>query len=600
MVAQARRAALSGRGKAAANASHPSAATLARQANPRLSSRELAQQVRALRSRNGRSGGPQRRPTGKVRPERDRSREGGAEDAPWKVGASATAHGGRVTGTQVGRSPDTTGNEPGTCRTVTGTEYLGAEIFQEFCHTEPSPGPTKVGVTSTSHGKTVTGSRVGRAARVTGDEPGTCKAVTGTEYLSVEDQDRFCGITPPPSPQRVGRGESAAGRPVSGIQVGRSPKVTGDEAGSGKRPTGSQYSGSAPASAPPKVGVSVTLSGGTVTGTRVGRSARVTGDEPGSCRVVTGDEYTDLTQYQGFCDATPAPEAPKVGQSETLRRKVVSGTQTGRSPRVTGDEPGTCKAVTGTPYAGLEQIQAWCSPEQAQEATTRMPPMGAPPLTGLQPGLDGGMTGAERGACSAVTGTPYAGRDQVEAACGGAAASPEEGDYPQAFEAAPWQSFSVLSPARQAQQARQEASAVTGTRYEQGQITGPFGMGTGKVTGTEQFRFDHRGLPQADLLTPEAEPASPPGDSRPRITGEGQSAGLKITGDDWERGKRVTGTEGTSAVRRNPTRPGPMSAMPAVGGKRNEELATPVSRVTGSSGSTERGALVTYSGGARG
>jgi hypothetical protein len=34
--------------------------------------------------------------------------------------------------------------------------------------------------------------------------------------------------------------------------------------------------------------------------------------------------------------------------------------------------------------------------------------------------------------------------------------------------------------------------------------------------------------------------------------------------------------------------------------KRNEEVPQPTSPVTGSVGSTERGALVTYSGGARG
>ncbi|MFP4062539.1 MAG: carboxysome shell protein, partial [Halochromatium sp.] len=88
--------------------------------------------------------------------------------------------------------------------------------------------------------------------------------------------------------------------------------------------------------------------------------------------------------------------------------------------------------------------------------------------------------------------------------------------------------------------------------------------------------------------------------ARSRITGEGQSAGKKITGDDWDRGERVTGTEGSSARRRNPTRPGVMSAMPSIETKRNEEVPQPTSRVTGSAGSTDRGALITYSGGARG
>ena len=85
-----------------------------------------------------------------------------------------------------------------------------------------------------------------------------------------------------------------------------------------------------------------------------------------------------------------------------------------------------------------------------------------------------------------------------------------------------------------------------------------------------------------------------------RITGEGQDAGLKITGDDWDRGSNVTGTEGTSATRRNPTmRMGAMSAM-AVAPKRNEEVPVPNSKVTGGSGNTEKGSLITYSGGARG
>jgi hypothetical protein len=84
-----------------------------------------------------------------------------------------------------------------------------------------------------------------------------------------------------------------------------------------------------------------------------------------------------------------------------------------------------------------------------------------------------------------------------------------------------------------------------------------------------------------------------------RITGEGQDAGLKVTGDDWDRGN-VTGTEGPFATLRNPTiRMAPAHAM-AVVQKRNEELPMPNSKVTGGSGNTEKGSLITYSGGARG
>jgi len=40
--------------------------------------------------------------------------------------------------------------------------------------------------------------------------------------------------------------------------------------------------------------------------------------------------------------------------------------------------------------------------------------------------------------------------------------------------------------------------------------------------------------------------------------------------------------------------------MPPVDRKRNDVGAVPTSRVTGAAGGTDRGALITYSGGARG
>jgi hypothetical protein len=43
-----------------------------------------------------------------------------------------------------------------------------------------------------------------------------------------------------------------------------------------------------------------------------------------------------------------------------------------------------------------------------------------------------------------------------------------------------------------------------------------------------------------------------------------------------------------------------MSAMAPKDNKRNEEIEWPMSRVTGSSGSTDKGSLITLSGGARG
>jgi hypothetical protein len=269
---------------------------------------------------------------------------------------------------------------------------------------------------------------------------------------------------------------------------------------------------------------------------------------------------------------------------------------------VTGDEPGTCKAITGTPYAGAEQYRSYCEPTDTAQAAVRQPRRRATPgavLTGQQPGLDGNLTGAAKGACETPTGTPYVGADQYAAACPATPAEPGSPDYPQALEgAAPGGGFSISAPSHVLQDKRGQAG-VTGTRYEQGHITGPFGMASGKVTGTEEARFNG-GKEQPAPLPPTAELVG--GRVKSRITGEGMEAGHKITGDDWERGDRVTGTEGTPAMRRNPTRRGgPMSAMPSQQeSKRNEAVPAPESKVTGGSGNTEKGALVTYSGGARG
>jgi len=608
----ARREALSKHGKSA-SIQPTTTAAMARQGNPDLSSREISQRVRELRSKSGATGKQRSCGTRPCGPNKNGSKESVlAADAHWKVGVSETSLGQIVTGTQANRSIKTTGNEASTCRSVTGTQYLGADTINTFCQKPPSSPsqPAKVAVTNTSHGNQVTGNEVGRSEKVTGDEPGTCKNLTGTEYISANQASSFCREGAVPSPRKVGQSLTLEGRKVSGVMVGRTGSVTGNEAGSEKHLTGDQYLGADPlpeGRPAEKVGVFNTLSGSAVTGTGVGRASSVTGDEPGSCKNVTGDEYLGAQQYDSFCGGRPEPEAQKVGLSLTNKSQSVSGTMTGRSPLVTGDEPGTCKSITGTPYSGLEDAAQLCQTRSIEEIQHRTPRrIGTPgaPMTGLQPGVGGVMTGANKGACETLTGTPYVGADQLVEACGKRA--PEGSSNYQNESASTFGTqFTVTSPAKSAQVDRDQNSGVTGTSYEKGSnITGPFGMAVNKVTGTEQFRFDKRqSLAVASAELPNDAPISNDLSSSreySRITGEGQSAGLNITGDDWARGESVTGTEGASAVRRNPSRPGGRSAMPAFDSKRNQELTKPDLLITGSSGNTGEGQLVTFSGGARG
>jgi len=605
----ARRQAMSSRGKAAVSGKAPSAAQTARASNPNMSSRELAQTIREERSSKGKcktgSADSKCRPCGRIRPNMQSSKEksAAAQDATWKVGASETSHGQTVTGTMVGRSLSVTGDEPSTCRAITGTEYLGADIFRDFCKTDTAKSPRKVSVTSTATGNAVSGNELGRSSKVTGNEPGTCKRVTGVQYVGAGQTQEFCGSSVEASPSKITSAETRKGKTVTGNNVGRSGKVTGDEYGSNRELTGTSVMQNANGGrAPAKVGKSATLRGGNVTGTMVGRNQNVTGDEPGSCRNVTGDDYIGAEQYSSFCDNTPKATDRKVGVSATLKNKAVTGTMTGRDSKVTGDEPGTCKAVTGTPYAGAENYQDFCDTGSAGTARARTQQRRATPgmpMTGLQPGIGGKLTGAGRGACEPLTGTPYVGSDQFANVCPSLPADSSSPDYPQPISGgAPWGKFSVDAPSHASRTAT-EHSAVTGTQYEKGHITGPFGMAGGKVTGTEEARFGNGNGAAAPTYTAQLVDER----VKPRISGEGQDAGLRITGDDWDRNERVTGTEGLSTTRRNPTRRGAgvdAMAMQQRINKRNEELPVPNSKVTGSSGNTEKGSLITYSGGARG
>jgi len=614
LASLARREAMSARGKAGITKGGMSEAQTARAGNPGLSARELSKAVREQRSKNGGAGKKSSGPCGKQRPTKANSNPGAAQDAPWKVGASETVEGQTVTGTMVGRIESVTGNEPSTCRGITGTEYLGADIFSNFCQSDAQPGlkaataARKVSVTTTSHGNSVSGNKMGRGKSVTGNEQGTCKNVTGDEYTSAEQSQAYCGELANKSPRKVSMAETLKGKAVSGTNVGRSENVTGDEPGMGRALTGTQYTQPEDiGNAPSKVGASETLRGGSVTGTMVGRRERMTGDEAGSCRNVTGDDYVGQEQYNGFCSAkTDAPTDMKVGVSTTGKGLSVTGTMTGRSDHVTGNEPGTCKAVTGTPYASAGQSGNFCQAEDVamvNERNRELRSTPAMPLTGLQPGVGGVMTGADKGACESISGTPYVGADQFANACPATAATSASSDYPQPIGGnAVGQQFSVSTPSGGAAAAA-GSTGVTGNQNESSHITGPFGMATGKVTGTEDARFGKENV-NAVVMRPEPA-AHAEGREKQRISGEGQDSGLNITGDDWGRGKHVTGTEGMSSIKRNPTirannSMDAMQEMAAIAKKRNEEVAVPNSKVTGASGNTDKGSLITYSGGARG
>ena len=563
-----------------------------------------AQQRRMDRAKKGRGDAAPCRPSGRVPKE------------PQKVEFGTTLAGTPVSGNQIERIASVTGNESGSCRAITGTEYIGSEQFSRFCASTPTPSSAKVGASSTSRGGRVTGTEVGRSERVTGDESGTCKRVTGTEYMAAEQAGEFCGTSPEPHPEKAGFGMTARKNQISGSDLTREIDVTGGESGANRAITGSAYTDtttlrSKSGDAPKKVETSHTSAGGAVSGTQLGRSSKVSGVEQGACKRVTGSDFISAEEFSSFCRAEPFQPPAKVGVSRTLKGQDVSGTQIGRSSSVTGDEYGACKPVTGTAYIGADQYADFCATRVAAEAINRARLGRNAELTGIQPGPDAKLTGNARGECQNVSGSPYMGEVQQATACGRPAMAthyrartPEAaangagitGNAMDALSSRQPGDFSVASPARTAQAS--ETQRITGSAFGgTGRITGSLARATGLVSGTPEFRYrDSAEQPVAATVMAASEPTPE------RITGEGRER--NVTGDAWDRGGRVTGTEGRSAAGRNPTQRGEPRGNGANANARafreTEHPALAPSRVTGSSGSSMTGASVTLSGGARG
>lgn len=209
------------------------------------------------------------------------------------------------------------------------------------------------------------------------------------------------------------------------------------------------------------------------------------------------------------------------------------------------------------------------------------------------------MTGDERGACEPVTGTPYLGMDTMPGQCATSGrfvsrARPVEEPVRDPAPAG----FSILTRGH-ASLGRERDQAVTGNGMGSERISGSINKAEGLITGTPEFRkqdvqrLQAQQQVQKDALLQRA---------AQRLSGEGSQQGTKVSGDVWLDKSRVTGTEGTSSLVRNLS----MRGQPRGAGanattfREVERPEVPASRVTGSSGNTERGAPVTVSGGARG
>ncbi|GAY10004.1 CsoS2 family carboxysome shell protein [Pseudonocardia sp. N23] len=509
-------------------------------ASARQRRRQLTQGKRGLNA--GAEASAQATGSGRVRPERG----GQLGNAP-KVLESPTQGGLRVTGVRIGPGVRVTGDEPGRGMAVSGSQYVPDGSAESVS------GKPKVGLVRTAKGLVVSGTAVRSQVAITGDEFGEHIAITGEADQKVDDD-----LTP-----RSG---------AAGHRSGQFPRKAQFPRKNDPRPAPSPRSGSA---------LETSDGGRDVTGTAVGRSGRVTGNEAGESRALTGDQYqrpSSATEWSGT-DGVTAPAAGhggsrldpvtggKVTEALTWRGQRVTGPNVEHSPNVTGDEPGSCRPVTGTPYQGPGTAIGWCETAEGDAAGQRLDARaGGVAVTGDVPMHAEAVTGTERGRSQAVTGTSY--HHDMRAA------EPVPG---------PWSADSSF-PIALAR--RGGPGEVPDGASDQDRVTGSFAVAEGKVTGNNEFVFRPR-------RRRDAPPTS--------ITGEGSTEGREVTGSAWTSNKLVTGTEGYISAGRNPTEARGESHAWA-GATRFREKSTPSERrqnITGQSGqTTNTTSRITLSGGA--
>lgn len=479
---------------------------------------------------------------------------------------------------------------------------------------QPIQYPPKVAETSTYGGGRVTGVRIGRGPNVTGDEPGASLPVTGSQYYGTEAgfQPRHGGI-------KVGAVRTEGGLTVTGTMVRSQVEITGDEYKSGVRITGEAdptpqddltqgrertvyTSAQFPRKAEPHghsvfgtnlgraakavatrdraSALEASEGGLPITGTAVGRSARVTGDEDGAQRAITGDQY--VTRGRGQPEPAARANANRGGERvDPVTGAKVSESTTWGGQRVTGCDVEYQPNVTGDEYGATTYLTGtpYVGPGQVP-ADRHATASGLARVTGDVPLNVEHVTGTQRGGDRAITGTTYFRAEPSEAG--------EKSDAKTNVVAQIEQRFSVRSPQREAQL---RTSSQKLPENVQERITGSFAVGHGKITGNQEFHF----APRASAEQRES--------ARRRVTGEGRVNGPAITGSAWSEHGRVTGTEGYIAHERNPSqragKPHGFASAEKFKDKGKHEPAKQM--VTGMVGwSAKSAAKVTLSGGAQG
>ncbi len=312
-----------------------------------------------------------------------------------------------ITGADEARANSTTGSESGAGHAITGSDYSTAPFSRS------NAGVTKVDVNHTNSGSVISGGELSSPLGVTGDAQDSCERVTGTEYVSNERYVANCGTQAPLTPNKVSVDNTRKGMDVTGNMMDRDEKVTGNEPGTCQRLTGSQYDSSASKGLcdqrSDKVNQTHTITGNRVSGSEVSGSPKLTGDDYGMCLGVTGNEYVSKESFEQRCSFVPMAAQFKDAVSHTWNDQQVSGSQVSQSEIVTGDEVGGCSPISGSSYRSRDEMSQFCDTSAVAESEQKMrKTYTMQEVSGTVPTEDQRFSGNfNKGFDQSISGTPY-------------------------------------------------------------------------------------------------------------------------------------------------------------------------------------------------
>jgi hypothetical protein len=315
-----------------------------------------------------------------------------------------TENGVAITGSALDRSSKVTGGQSGATRNVTGNRFM-APARRQAAPGQPAaqaaqpvtePTRTAKAVALSLGGQRVSGLDVEHNQRVTGDAPGSCAALTGSQYQGPATTDTYCGTDTATRRRMLAR----TGKTVTGNTALHAEGVTGTGKGAARDITGTPYfrPEPAPAAVSPNPVAELDSRFSIRTPQRSAQLApprdlgeeRITGSFAAGGGKLTGN--VEFQARRRAAESSRPGASTKLSGEGSSQGTAITGNAWSNKGRVTGVDGSFASARNPTergepvkPFAGASTFKSKAKPEETSQLVT-----GSFSKTGARVTLSGG------------------------------------------------------------------------------------------------------------------------------------------------------------------------------------------------------------------